>query len=393
MAPLEGWRETTQRLEFESIKMWFPKSFRLLLGDPQGQVDTAASHLTMRRNMATAFSPDAMAQYLPRIETRIQRYLQQWSGEEYQVQGMDVQPQLEELTFGFAAELIVGLEVDAATEKQLVQLYTTFSNGLVWCVWGCVGGAHVWTLCRMYHTVYHAYHTVLLCIRIVCVPTNNKDSKHASGIHAHVHHKYTTCTSHAHHTCITPIDPVSPCFNPPTPHTHPHTSTSPTQFSLPLKYPGSPLYKAQEARDELIAIIAANIKTVRDNMQVIDASGRHNVLYYNLQTLYVGGIVGGDCGVGFIVCWCGCIVCMDIVLLLFCIYTLLFCRYTLLFCRYTLLFLYLDPTPPLYSMPIHIIKRTSHTHITISIISTHPPPHTVPLTALKSKSTAFCNSS
>lgn len=82
VAPLEGWRETVNTLEFESIKMWFPESFTILLGSPQSQVGTSEAHLNMRRQLKPAFSADAMNSYLPRIESRIQRYLQQWSSME-----------------------------------------------------------------------------------------------------------------------------------------------------------------------------------------------------------------------------------------------------------------------------------------------------------------------
>lgn len=127
VAGLDAWKQLVVVNEFTSVSMYFVKSMRKLINNPQDDISSVEDHTAMRRRWAPAFAPSALATYLRLIDARINLFLERWAD----LGAFELQPTLEHLTFGFASELVVGLVVDEETENELVETYCAFGQGLV----------------------------------------------------------------------------------------------------------------------------------------------------------------------------------------------------------------------------------------------------------------------
>ncbi|WP_193196642.1 cytochrome P450 [Nostoc sp. MG11] len=111
--------------EGKVLAMTNPLSFEVLLGAGSIGMKTGIFHQNLRKQLAQAFQPRALAGYLCTMAEITRSYLHKWES----LGTLTWYPELKKYTLDVASKLLVG--VDAASDENLEKVYETWAQGLL----------------------------------------------------------------------------------------------------------------------------------------------------------------------------------------------------------------------------------------------------------------------
>jgi cytochrome P450 len=115
------------------VTEWYgvPSFTRLLGRSADASVQASKErHGRRRRQQATAFTPDALAGYAPRVEAATRSALARWAAATGEAGGVDLYAALNVLTFDYAAATVVDLGLTREARAEVLAHWTAFTTSL-----------------------------------------------------------------------------------------------------------------------------------------------------------------------------------------------------------------------------------------------------------------------